>query len=80
MADDAVTAAAAAQHKPLLVDAIEVAIAEDKVALIFEIDLAGLRPQAVCVMTPREAHYLRSRLHKAANDASSAAARRKAPA
>jgi hypothetical protein len=60
------------------VSALEIRVVEDKVVLVLE--LADERPPAVAVMSPREAHSLRSRLHKAANDASAAAQRRKATA
>lgn len=56
------------------VTAIEIRLVEDKVVLVLE--LGDDSPPVVCVMTAREAHALRSRLHKAANDAGAAAARK----
>lgn len=58
--------------------AIETRVVEDKVVLVVEAT-DGL-PPIIAVMTPREAHGLCSRLRKAANDASSAAARKRAAA
>ena len=64
--------------KPERCTCIEIRIVENNVVLVVEAGDSG--PPIVAVMTPREAHHLRSRLHKAANDASAALARKKAAA
>lgn len=51
---------------------VTIAVVHGQVTLIAEAD--GRAP-IVAVMSPREAHKLRARLHKAANDAASAQTR-----
>lgn len=56
--------------------AVEILVVSDTVVL--KLEPVGDGPALVAVMTPREAHHLRSRLHKGANDAGAAAARKAA--